>query len=48
MSKAELDQFGAQAEEVTFENTRPLTSDAREALGRAAVVAEALKKFVAA
>jgi hypothetical protein len=36
MSKAELDRLGAEAAKVTFENTRPLTVDARRALARAA------------
>ena len=35
MSKAELDRMGAEAEKVTFENTRPLTADSRRALARA-------------
>ena len=36
MNKAELDQMGAEAEKLTFENTRPLTADSRRALARAA------------
>jgi hypothetical protein len=36
MSKAELDRLGAEAEKVTFDNSRPLTEDARQALTRAA------------
>jgi len=36
MSKAELDRLGAEAEKVTYENTRPLTPDACRALARAA------------
>jgi len=36
MSKAELDELGAEAEKVTFENTRPLTSRSLLALARAA------------
>jgi len=36
MSKAELDRLGAEAETVTFENTRPLTTGSRIALARAA------------
>jgi len=36
MSIAELDRLGAEAEKVTFENTRPLTAEARRALERAA------------
>jgi hypothetical protein len=36
MSKADLDRLGAEAEKVTFENTRPLTADSRRALARAA------------
>ena len=35
MSKAELDRMGAEAEKVTFENTRPLTADSRRALAQA-------------
>ena len=36
MSKAELDRLGADAEKVTYENTRRLTADSRRALTRAA------------
>ena len=36
MTQAELDRLGAEAEIVTFHNTRPLTPDARRALTRAA------------
>ncbi len=36
MSKLELDRMGAEAEQVTYENTRPLTADSRRALARAA------------
>ena len=36
MSKAELGRLGAEAEKVTFANTRPLTSRSRVALARAA------------
>jgi hypothetical protein len=36
MSKAELDRLGAEAAELTFANTRPLTAEARRALTHAA------------
>ena len=36
ITKAELDRLGAEAEKVTFENTRPLTVESRRALARAA------------
>ena len=36
MGKQQLDRLGVEAEKVTFENTRPLTKDARLALARAA------------
>lgn len=36
MTKVELDRLGAEAERVTFKNTRPLTREARRALARAA------------
>lgn len=36
MSKTQLDRLGAAAEKVTFQNTRPLTADARHALACAA------------
>ena len=36
MSKAELDRLGAEAERVTYENTRPLSAESRRALARAA------------
>jgi hypothetical protein len=36
MTKAELDRLGAEAERVTYSNTRPLTREARRALARAA------------
>ena len=36
MSKAELDRLGAEAEKVTYRNTRPLTAQFRRALARAA------------
>lgn len=36
MSKTELDKLGQEAEAVTFDNTRPLSSRGRRALERAA------------
>lgn len=36
MTRAELNRLGAEARGVTFENTRPLTIEARHALARAA------------
>jgi hypothetical protein len=36
MSKADFDRLGADAEKVTFENTRPLTAESHRALARAA------------
>jgi hypothetical protein len=36
MSKTELDRLGAEAEKLTFENTRPLRAASRRALTRAA------------
>jgi hypothetical protein len=36
MSRVELGRLGAEAEDVTFDNTRPLTPEARRALNRAA------------
>jgi hypothetical protein len=35
MNKVELDRLGAEAEHLTFENTRPLTKASRQALARA-------------
>jgi hypothetical protein len=36
MSKVDLDRLGAEAEKISYENTRPLTPAARRALARAA------------
>ena len=36
MSNSQLNRLGAEARAVTFENTRPLTSEARRASARAA------------
>jgi hypothetical protein len=36
MSTADFDRLGAEAERITYGNTRPLTDDARRALARAA------------
>ena len=36
MSRTELDRLGAEAERVTYRDTRPLTPDAHRALARAA------------
>jgi hypothetical protein len=36
MSKAELDRLGAEAQQVTYRNTRSLTAESRRALAQAA------------